>query len=132
MRVTNPVLNALGYLIESVYRHSHDSVMKAGETGLSNYLRSTEQHPRSYRVTFGAELPKKRTATRLLGASCWSGSEERKRSYDLYGFTAARPYLPFGTKIPVSYDGRSAIARRTTEAPTRPTTASTSPWPPDT
>jgi hypothetical protein len=47
VRVTNPVLNALSYLIESVYRHSHDSVMKAGETGLSNYLRSTEQHPRS-------------------------------------------------------------------------------------
>jgi len=59
VRVTNPVLNTLGYLIESLYRHSHDSVMKAGETGLSNCLRSTEQHPRSSRVTFGAELPKK-------------------------------------------------------------------------
>ena len=37
VRVTNPVLNALGYLIERMYRHSHDSVMRAGEIGLSDY-----------------------------------------------------------------------------------------------
>ena len=37
VRVTNPVLNMLGYLIEGVYRHSHDSVMKAGEIGLRDY-----------------------------------------------------------------------------------------------
>lgn len=37
VRVTNPVLNALGYLIERVYRHSHDTVMRAGESGLSDY-----------------------------------------------------------------------------------------------
>jgi uncharacterized protein YndB with AHSA1/START domain len=37
VRVTNPVLNALGYLAERVYRHSHDSVMTAGESGLRDY-----------------------------------------------------------------------------------------------
>lgn len=37
VRVTNPVLNALGYLAERVYRHSHDSVMTAGESGLKDY-----------------------------------------------------------------------------------------------
>ena len=33
VRVTNPVLNVLGYSAEGVYRHSHDSVMAAGEAG---------------------------------------------------------------------------------------------------
>ncbi len=37
VRVTNPVLNALGYFVEHVYRHSHDSVMQAGESGLRDY-----------------------------------------------------------------------------------------------
>lgn len=37
MRVTNPVLNLLGYLAEQMYRHSHDHVMQAGEKGLSEY-----------------------------------------------------------------------------------------------
>lgn len=37
VRVTNPVLNMLGYLIGRMYRHSHDSVMSAGESGLSDY-----------------------------------------------------------------------------------------------
>jgi uncharacterized protein YndB with AHSA1/START domain len=37
VRVTNPVLNLLGYFAQGVYRHSHDSVMKAGESGLRNY-----------------------------------------------------------------------------------------------
>jgi uncharacterized protein YndB with AHSA1/START domain len=37
VRVTNPALNLLGYVAERVYRHSHDSVMKAGESGLRDY-----------------------------------------------------------------------------------------------
>jgi uncharacterized protein YndB with AHSA1/START domain len=37
VRVTNPALNLLGYVAERVYRHSHDSVMKDGESGLRNY-----------------------------------------------------------------------------------------------
>ena len=37
VRVTNPALNLLGYVAERVYRHSHDSVMKEGESGLRNY-----------------------------------------------------------------------------------------------
>jgi uncharacterized protein YndB with AHSA1/START domain len=37
VRVTNPALNLLGYVAERVYRHSHDSVMKAGESGLRGY-----------------------------------------------------------------------------------------------
>ena len=37
VRVTNPALNLLGYVAEGVYRHSHDSVMKAGESGLRDY-----------------------------------------------------------------------------------------------
>src|ERR671939_456208 len=37
VRVTSPVLNALGYFVEGLYRHSHDSVMKAGESGLRDY-----------------------------------------------------------------------------------------------
>jgi hypothetical protein len=37
VRVTNPALNFLGYVAERVYRHSHDSVMRDGEKGLSEY-----------------------------------------------------------------------------------------------
>ena len=37
VRVTNPALNLLGYVAERVYRHSHDSVMREGEKGLSDY-----------------------------------------------------------------------------------------------
>jgi uncharacterized protein YndB with AHSA1/START domain len=37
VRVTNPVLNLLGYVAERVYRHSHDSVMREGEDGLHRY-----------------------------------------------------------------------------------------------
>ncbi|MDX6380238.1 MAG: hypothetical protein QOI57_1262, partial [Rubrobacteraceae bacterium] len=37
VRVTNPALNLLGYVAERVYRHSHDSVMTEGESGLRRY-----------------------------------------------------------------------------------------------
>jgi hypothetical protein len=37
VRVTNPALNLLGYVAERVYRHSHDRVMKEGESGLRDY-----------------------------------------------------------------------------------------------
>jgi uncharacterized protein YndB with AHSA1/START domain len=37
VRVTNPVLNILGYGAERIYRHSHDTVMKEGESGLRDY-----------------------------------------------------------------------------------------------
>jgi hypothetical protein len=37
VRVTNPALNLLGYVAERIYRHSHDSVMKEGESGLREY-----------------------------------------------------------------------------------------------
>ena len=37
VRLTNPVLNLLGYVAERMYRHSHDSVMNSGEKGLSEY-----------------------------------------------------------------------------------------------
>ncbi len=37
VRVTNPVLNLLGYIAERVYRDSHDSVMREGEKGISVY-----------------------------------------------------------------------------------------------
>ena len=37
VQVTNPALNLLGYVAERVYRHSHDSVMKEGESGLRDY-----------------------------------------------------------------------------------------------
>jgi len=37
VRVTNPALNLLGYVAEGIYRASHDSVMKSGEKGLSEY-----------------------------------------------------------------------------------------------
>src|SRR3712207_2295122 len=37
VRVTNPALNLLGYVAERVYRHSHDSVMRDGESGLRDY-----------------------------------------------------------------------------------------------
>jgi uncharacterized protein YndB with AHSA1/START domain len=39
VRVTNPALNLLGYAAERMYRHSHDSVMKSGEKGLSEYCK---------------------------------------------------------------------------------------------
>jgi len=37
VRVTKPTLNLLGYVAERVYRHSHDSVMTEGESGLRDY-----------------------------------------------------------------------------------------------
>jgi hypothetical protein len=37
VRVTNPALNLLGYVAGRVYRHSHDSVMAQGESGLRDY-----------------------------------------------------------------------------------------------
>jgi uncharacterized protein YndB with AHSA1/START domain len=37
VRVTNPVLNLLGYLAERMYRYSHNHVMESGERGLSEY-----------------------------------------------------------------------------------------------
>lgn len=37
VRVTNPALNLLGYVAGRVYRHSHDSVMNEGESGLRDY-----------------------------------------------------------------------------------------------
>lgn len=37
-RVTNPLLNALGYLMRPVYRASHDHVMREGEAGLRALL----------------------------------------------------------------------------------------------
>lgn len=39
VRLTNPVLNLLGYAAEGTYRHSHDGVMKSGEKGLSEYCK---------------------------------------------------------------------------------------------
>src|SRR5690242_9671267 len=37
-RVTNPVMNALGFLMTPVFRASHDHVMREGEAGLRAYL----------------------------------------------------------------------------------------------
>jgi uncharacterized protein YndB with AHSA1/START domain len=37
VRLTNPVLNILGYVTERIYRHSHDTVMQEGESGLRDY-----------------------------------------------------------------------------------------------
>lgn len=37
VRVRNPILNALGYVAEPMYRMSHDHVMREGETGLRAY-----------------------------------------------------------------------------------------------
>jgi hypothetical protein len=48
VRVTNPILNILGYVAERMYRHSHDHVMGSGERGLSEYclrLASSESAP---------------------------------------------------------------------------------------
>ena len=41
VRITNPVLNLLGYAAEPVYRHSHDTVMAEGEAGLREYCTHT-------------------------------------------------------------------------------------------
>src|SRR2546421_11596593 len=38
VRVHNPMLNALGFLFEPMFRASHDHVMKEGEAGLQRYL----------------------------------------------------------------------------------------------
>lgn len=38
VRVHNPVLNALGFLFEPMFRASHDHVMEEGEAGLQRYL----------------------------------------------------------------------------------------------
>lgn len=37
-RVTNPLLNAFGFLMTPMYRASHDHVMQEGEAGLRQYL----------------------------------------------------------------------------------------------
>ena len=39
VRVHNPVLNALGFVFEPMFRASHDHVMKEGEAGLQRYCR---------------------------------------------------------------------------------------------
>ena len=39
VRVTNSALNILGYVTERIYRHSHDTVMKEGESGLRDYCK---------------------------------------------------------------------------------------------
>jgi len=38
VRVHNPVLNALGFLFETMFRDSHDHVVEEGEAGLQRYL----------------------------------------------------------------------------------------------
>ncbi len=38
VRVHNPVLNALGFLFEPMFRASHDHVVEEGEAGLQRYL----------------------------------------------------------------------------------------------
>lgn len=45
VRVTNPLLNALGYLAEPMYRMSHDHVMREGEAGLRAHLRELAMAP---------------------------------------------------------------------------------------
>lgn len=42
VRLANPALGALGYLIEQAYRRSHDEVMKAGERGLNMYCKAEQ------------------------------------------------------------------------------------------
>jgi hypothetical protein len=37
VRVTNPVLDILGCVTKRIYRNSHDTVMKEGESGLRDY-----------------------------------------------------------------------------------------------
>lgn len=44
MRVTNPVLNALGYVLELVFRKSHDHVVRDGEAGLRVYCAAGRAH----------------------------------------------------------------------------------------
>ena len=39
VRVTNPALNLPGYIAGRAYRHSHDGVMREGESGLRDYCR---------------------------------------------------------------------------------------------
>src|SRR5215212_4916667 len=39
VRVTNSALNILGYVTERIYRHSHNTVMKEGESGLRDYCK---------------------------------------------------------------------------------------------
>ena len=38
VRVHNPILNALGFVFEPMFRASHDHVMEEGEAGLQRYL----------------------------------------------------------------------------------------------
>lgn len=44
VRVTNPVLNALGYVLEPMFRKSHDHVMREGEAGLQAYCATDRGH----------------------------------------------------------------------------------------
>ena len=46
-RAPSPFLNTLGYLEEGLYRHSHDSVMKAGESGLIDYCGRNKRDERT-------------------------------------------------------------------------------------
>lgn len=41
VRIHNPLLNALGFLLEPVFRASHDHFMKEGETRLQRYCRES-------------------------------------------------------------------------------------------
>ena len=50
----------------------------------------------------------------LVGSPTASGEP-----FNPYGFTAAHPYLPFGTKLLVSYNGRSVIVMVNDRGPLR-------------
>lgn len=49
VRVTQPLLNLLGYVVEPMFRASHDHVMREGEAGLQRYFQG--------RTSAGASTP---------------------------------------------------------------------------
>lgn len=56
-RVTNPLMNALGFVLTPVFRASHDHVMHEGEAGLQAYCAAHLNGRRTAQVSMEAQIP---------------------------------------------------------------------------
>ena len=56
-RVTNPLMNALGFVLTPVFRASHDHVMREGEAGLQAYCAAQLNGNRTAPVSMEAQIP---------------------------------------------------------------------------
>ncbi|HEX6542838.1 MAG TPA: hypothetical protein VF040_13865 [Ktedonobacterales bacterium] len=56
-RVTNPLMNALGFVLTPVFRASHDHVMREGEAGLRQYCAARQAQQSAVQVSMNGQQP---------------------------------------------------------------------------